>query len=1117
MALNVSTLNINGLNDDKKEMKLISLANYYKLDIIMLQEHNIKAGNSLNYVKQYFEVFMNYTTCLKGGVAILISKRLLPITILNQEMDYEGRVLSLKIKLGEKILQLLNVYAPSGSSKRRERDMFFDNLLYYLRHNVDNIIFAGDFNCITHVKDVSTMDKTAISKKLGDLVKGIGLKDAANHNLVTEYTYIRTNYASRIDRMYVKSLFNHINSCNTVPVAFSDHCMVIISVNLLKTKTGKGMWKLNVSILNRNDVKENFIVLWQFLKGQQKKFNDMLTWWIYCKEKLKAFFVKMSKKILAEKYGLMNLLQCRLKELYQKANVGIIDFDVINSLKNKIEKMQNEVCEGVKIRTRIKDKLEGEKISLHLLRKEKKNRNTELMQNINGQNGQVLNNTEAILIHAKDLYENLYNKVEGDNCLQDVLLELCYGKLDDEDCNYLTGNVTKLELANVIKGLSTGKVPGLDGLPSEFYKEFWEIIKDDFFEVVRHILDKQELCALQNEGMIKLLNKGNDDQTLNGWRPISLLNVDYKIISKLLANRLKTIMHKLISEEQFCSVKGRSIVNCNNNIRDIIYYTYENNYAMAVLKLDWNKAFDGVHHDFLFNIMKKLGIPDLFIKWIKILYDNCRSRLCINGMLSDAFPILRSVRQGCPLSMLLYVIYQEPLYLSIKNNKSIVPPQLPNGWKICIQGYADDSSVFVSTEQSIVEVFKEISLFENASGALLNRDKSSITGVGKWHGKNDWPFDWLKIEHNLKILGIFHYENERKTIEMNWNIVIKKLEKTINAFLNRCLTIFQKAIIINSLLLSKVWYVAHTLPLNKIFAQKIIFLIFRYLWKSNYHPIRRTTLFLPKSEGGLGIIDVFDKAAAILTATSLKESVEGRQLNLYYCRMRLSYLLETEYYQELSYISPMFYSGVVENIRKIHKHAKFPRIKSKEIYSALRTKSPPLVEEDYPLLHWKRIWGNVNNPIVGIREREFMFKYLHERLPTNKRLELLGIRNNGNCELCNEPEYTMHIFYFCKGIKSSFNWFKRKLKLMCKLEDSNWFELLMLDIKGKSKRDQNTAALLICNYLYCVWISHTQKFSEGETVSLIKGKIYYLRWFLNVVYETKMNEYVTKEFSSVIL
>lgn len=164
------------------------------------------------------------------------------------------------------------------------------------------------------------------------MIKATGVKDAANSKLMTEYTYVKEKYASRMDRMYVKSLFNHITCCTTVPVAFSDYCMVITSLNCLTTKTGKGTWKLNVRILSRNEVKDNFKMLWQFLKGEKNKFSDIIKWWNYCNEKCKVFFVKMSKKISAERYGLINLMQYKLKALYPSANAGSTDFEAITSL-----------------------------------------------------------------------------------------------------------------------------------------------------------------------------------------------------------------------------------------------------------------------------------------------------------------------------------------------------------------------------------------------------------------------------------------------------------------------------------------------------------------------------------------------------------------------------------------------------------------------------------------------------------------------------------------------------------------------------------------------------------------------------------------------------------------
>ena len=399
----------------------------------------------------------------------------------------------------------------------------------------------------------------------------------------------------------------------------------------------------------------------------------------------------------------------------------------------------------------------------------------------------------------------------------------------------------------------------------------------------------------------------------------------------------------------------------------------------------------------------------------------------------------------------------------------------------------------------------------------MNRNKCSITGFGKWFNKTDWPIEWLKCESNVDILGICYCETADKTLAENWGKVIQKLERKINMLSNRCLTLFQKAIIVNTLLLSKVWYIAHTLPLKKVYSQKINCLIFRYLWRGNYHPIKRSTLLLPKNEGGLGIIDVFHKAASILSATSLKESLKGRELNIYNCGIRLSHLVEVDTYKELSYITSPFYSGVIENIRVVSKHKNFPNLKSKDMYGIIFPKSQPSVEDNYPLYMWKSVWENLNNPVIGIKERDFLFRHLHERLATNTRLKLLGIRSDGSCDFCGEPEYAMHIFYFCKKVNRVFHWFKCKFRLMCTVKQNEWLRLLMLDIKGKSKVDQNTVVILISTYLYCIWIIRLQKIDEKDVICFVKGKLNHVRWSLNTIYGENLGKFVTQQFISANL
>ena len=143
-----------------------------------------------------------------------------------------------------------------------------------------------------------------------------------------------------------------------------------------------------------------------------------------------------------------------------------------------------------------------------------------------------------------------------------------------------------------------------------------------------------------------------------------------------MANRLKNVLHKVVSKEQFCSVEGRSIVKCNTLIRDIVYYINENDLECALINLDWSKAFDRVDLSFMFKTMSRMGFNEEFIRKVKMLYNGSLSAICINGMISNFFPVERSIRQGCPMSMIAYVSFQEPLYRTLKQN--IEPMDFPN-------------------------------------------------------------------------------------------------------------------------------------------------------------------------------------------------------------------------------------------------------------------------------------------------------------------------------------------------------------------------------------------------------------------------------------------------------
>ena len=189
-------------------------------------------------------------------------------------------------------------------------------------------------------------------------------------------------------------------------------------------------------------------------------------------------------------------------------------------------------------------------------------------------------------------------------------------------------------------------------------------------ELYNNILLSGNATESMNIGIITLIykSKGNLND-LKNWRPITLLNLDYRILTKILTNRLKLIQTNIINNLQSSEILNKSIVNNALNIENIIKYIEENENEAVILSLDQEKAFDRVEHNYLFKVLEKYNFPNNFINLIKILYKDIKSnKVQVNGKFTEDIQIQRSVRQGCPLSMFLYVLSLEPFIASINNN-----------------------------------------------------------------------------------------------------------------------------------------------------------------------------------------------------------------------------------------------------------------------------------------------------------------------------------------------------------------------------------------------------------------------------------------------------------------
>ena len=320
--------------------------------------------------------------------------------------------------------------------------------------------------------------------------------------------------------------------------------------------------------------------------------------------------------------------------------------------------------------------------------------------------------------------------------------------------------------------MKNNKSPGSDGITTEFHKIFWNDIQKFYIDSLNHSYQCGALTELQNQSIISLIPKSDKDTSILGnWRPISLLNVDYKIATKTIANRLKKVLPKLIHDSQTGFRKGRNI---NENIRTILevldYVEEKDIPGLIFFFSDFEKAFDSINHDYLFKSLKHFNFSEDFIKLIKLFYSNARSCVTNNGFLSPFFSIQRGVRQGCPLSPYLFVLCIELLTNQIRKNENISGINIC-GFELKNACYADDASFILDGSKKSFETLVTIlEIFSNISGLKLNTKKCQVLRIGSSKNTDvaymkNKQFQWSSIE--VRALGMIFTNNKKDIMKLN--------------------------------------------------------------------------------------------------------------------------------------------------------------------------------------------------------------------------------------------------------------------------------------------------------------------------------------------------------------
>jgi hypothetical protein len=282
--------------------------------------------------------------------------------------------------------------------------------------------------------------------------------------------------------------------------------------------------------------------------------------------------------------------------------------------------------------------------------------------------------------------------------------------------------------------ISDLKAPVPDGLPSVFYKNFWDVVSEKLTREVLHMLNGGQIPEGWNETTIALIPKVEKPEKVTNLCPINLCNVVYKVVSKVLSRRLRDVLSDIITLNQSAFVPGRLISDYMLIAYEITHYLMnkrEGDVGYAAIKLDMSKAYDRVEWHFLRDMMVKMGLCEQWINLIMECVTSVGYRIKVNGELSEGFKPERGLRQGDPLSPYLFLLCAEGfsalLQQAEQEGKIAGVKVCPSAPSVSHLLFADDSLILIrATEGDAKQLQDILDLYECCSGQMFNKAKSAV-------------------------------------------------------------------------------------------------------------------------------------------------------------------------------------------------------------------------------------------------------------------------------------------------------------------------------------------------------------------------------------------------------
>lgn len=859
LMVNVMSWNARGLGRREKRSRFKKILLNNQVDFLMLQETK-KAGVSEKFIKSFwghrnFDYAEVEAEGMSGGLLCVWAAECFTMegVASNRNFQFISGVLSNSFKC-----VFVNVYGPTSCTDRKKVWGSIVNLSHFFTLPW---CMGGDFNEIRSLGErlgCSCRDRGMAD--FNNFIEELGLMDLPL--LGRKFTWSKSdndNKWSRLDRFLVNPVWLSVYKWKQWGLSrvLSDHCPIMLKVD--PRDWGPKPFKF----FNAWTLHPNFGVVVNDFWNR----SDVQGWAGYrlaCKLKgLKDVLKVWNREVFGNVQESLNEVENQINTLDLLAESGTLsEEDIVRKKKLKGEFWNlSRRLEWIWLqKSRLDWTMKGDKNTkfFHSIANGRQNRN--LLNSL--AIGDVhIEEPGRIRIEVFNYFKNAYKEEWGS---RPRLGGVAFSVLDSVQGDFLCNPFSEEEVWQAVKACDGNKAPGPDGFNLSFIKSSWKVIKRDILQFCSEFHANSRLSKRLNTSFITLIPKVANPTGLSDYRPISLIGCIYKILAKVLAERLKKVLPLLISEVQSAFVGGRNIQDGVLIANEIVDFWKRKKQQGVLLKLDFQKAYDNLSWKFLLDMLSKFGFPAKWIKWMKECLSSAYVSVLVNGSPTGEFVLEKGLRQGDPLSPFLFVLAVEGLNLVFKRAQEHGTIKgvsvAANGPTLTHLQFADDTIVFCNASlEEFLNVKRLLSFFEAVSGLKINFHKSVVSGQGLSQGELAVFANCLGCKTQalpMKYLGLPLGANPRK--KATWRDVIDRFQRYLATWKRRQVSFGGRILLIKSVLSNLPIYYLSLFKMPVCVLNELVKIQSRFLWggadlKKRLHLVSWNKVTRSKERGGVGV------------------------------------------------------------------------------------------------------------------------------------------------------------------------------------------------------------------------------------------------------------------------